>query len=85
MEKPTSWLDKMTPEERASAKKYVDTWKVAGPILEKLRREELKKVDTYSSVQSLSGSFDFSVPPFCPKPTSGLIEQQAWFKKIKGD
>lgn len=73
----------MTPDERALAKKYVDTWKVTGPILERLRREELKKVDTFKSVQALSGSFDFSVPPFRPHPTSGLIEQQAWFKKDK--
>ncbi|MDQ6630978.1 MAG: hypothetical protein M3Y82_04370 [Verrucomicrobiota bacterium] len=85
METTESWLDRMTSKERALAKKYVDTWKVTGPILDRLRREELKNVDTFKSVQALSGSFDFSIAPYRPQATSGLVEQQAWFKKIKSD
>jgi len=75
----------MPLDQLALAKKYVATWKKTGPILEQLRREELRRVDTYESVQNLSGSFDFSVDPYRPLPTSGLVEQQAWFKKLKRD
>ncbi len=85
MKSVESSLDGMSPEELALAKKYVATWKTTGPILERLRREELKNVDTYQSVQSLSGTFDFSVAPYRPLPSSGLVEQQAWFKKILRD
>ncbi|MEO7299723.1 MAG: hypothetical protein ABI042_14240 [Verrucomicrobiota bacterium] len=85
METGSSWLDAMTPDERVRAKKYVDNWKVVGPVLEELRRKELKNVDTYKFVQQLSGSFDFSLPPYRPEPTSGLIQQQAWFKQFKRD
>jgi hypothetical protein len=73
----------MRPEELAQLKKWVETWKTTGPILERIRREELRNLDTFQAISNLLGTIDFTQEPFRPKPTSGLIEQQAWFNKLK--
>ena len=73
----------MSPEELALAKKWVETWKTTGPILEKIRRDELRKLDTFKTISHLCGPIDFTQEPFRPKPTSGLVEQQARFKKLR--
>jgi hypothetical protein len=73
----------MSPEELALGKKWGETWKAAGPILEKIRRDELRKLDTYKTISHLCGPIDFTQEPFRPKPTSGLVEQQARFKKLR--
>ena len=73
----------MTPEELVLAKKWAEIWKTAGPLLEKIRRDEIRKLDTFKTISHLLGPVDFSREPFVPKSTSGLIEQQAWFKKFR--
>ncbi len=73
----------MTPDELILAKRWVETWKTTGPILEKIRRDDIRKVDTYQALLSFIGPVDFTEEPFRPRPTSGLVEQQAWFKKLR--
>jgi hypothetical protein len=77
-------LDTWTPEQIAAARKSIDAWKTAGPELERIRREELRSVDVQKAISLLCGPADYTVPPRAPKPTSGLIEQQRWFKKAAG-
>ena len=76
-----SKLSEWTPEQVANAKRWVQTWKKAGPELERLRREELRRMDPERSIELLCGPADYTVPPRAPKPTSGLVEQQRWFMK----
>jgi len=78
----TSSLANSTPEQIAQTKKWVETWRKAGPILEKIRREEVRNLDSFKTISLLCGSADYTVAPRAPKPTSGLIEQQFWFMKI---
>ena len=73
----------MTVEEHAQMKRWVDTWKETGPLMEKLRREELRAMDQLQAIRLLCGSFDFSKPPFRPEPTSGFIQQQALLKRMR--
>ena len=49
--------------------------------LERIRREELRQLDPQQALALLCGEADYTVPPRAPRPTSGLIEQQRWFKK----
>jgi len=49
--------------------------------LERIRRHELRTLDTYQTIALLCGPADYTVPPRVPKPTSGLVEQQRWFMK----
>jgi hypothetical protein len=72
-----------TPEQVALARRWIETWKRAGPELERLRREELRRLDPQSSIELLCGPTDYTVAPRAPKPTSGLVEQQRWFMKAR--
>jgi hypothetical protein len=82
MSSEPSSLSNSTPEEIERTKKWVETWRKAGPILEKIRREEIRHLDTFHTISLLCGPADYKVSPRAPKPTSGLIEQQYWFMKV---
>ena len=70
-----------TADQVALGRRWVQAWKQAGPELEQLRRDELRRLDTRAAIALLCGPADYHVPPRAPKPTSGLIEQQRWFHK----
>ncbi len=72
----------MTPEERAKLKLHVETWRKAGPELEAIRREESRTVDVALAVRQLFGN-DEMVKRWPRLLTSGLVEQQAWFAKLR--
>ena len=72
-------LSAWSPELIALGKRWVNTWKEAGPELERIRREELRRMDPVLAISLLCGPADYTVPPRAPKPTSGLVEQQRWF------
>jgi hypothetical protein len=68
----------------ALVKRWVETWREAGPELERIRRDELRNLDGERALALLTGPADYTVAPRAPKPTSGLVEQQYWFKKVAG-
>ncbi|MCY4076822.1 MAG: hypothetical protein OXH04_15480 [Acidobacteria bacterium] len=69
-----------SPEQVAAARRWVRTWQKAGPRLEQVRRDELRRLDAQHAVALLCGEADYTVPPRAPRPTSGLVEQQRWFR-----
>jgi hypothetical protein len=71
----------MNPPTKAQAKALLKIWREAGPELERLRREELRKQDYLHALSILTGPLDYNVPPRLPRPTSGLVEQQRLFMK----
>jgi hypothetical protein len=64
-------------------KRWVETWKRAAPELEAIRRRELREIDTQAALMSLADAFESCRLHFPPEPTSGLVQQQAWFKKLR--
>ena len=64
-------------------KRWVETWKKASPELSAIRRRELREIDTQTALINLAGAFESCRLHFTPTPTSGLVEQQAWFKKLR--
>jgi hypothetical protein len=74
-------LENWTPEELANGRRWVQAWREAGPDMERLRRDELRRLDGYRAIELLCGPADYRNPPRAPRPTSGLVEQQHWFKK----
>jgi hypothetical protein len=72
----------MEQDEMKLTKKWVDAWKRAAPELERIRRNELREVSTSQAIQNLSDAFDSCLLHFKPLPTSGLVEQQAWFRRL---
>ena len=84
MQTQSSSLGDWTAEERAQGRRWVQAWRAAGPELERLRRAELRQLDPQRAIAMLCGPADYHVPPRAPRPTSGLVEQQRWFKKAAG-
>jgi hypothetical protein len=66
-------------------RRWVETWRRAGEELEGLRRAEIESIDTREAIRQIFGSDGASHGPAlpAPSPTSGLIEQQAWFARIQ--
>jgi hypothetical protein len=81
MEPVPSAMTGWTPEQIAQGRRWVQAWREAGPELEKIRRRELRNLDTARTLALLCGPADYRVPPRAPKPFSGLVEQQRWFMK----
>ncbi len=84
MNEEPSALAGWTPEEIALGKRWVETWKRAGEDLERIRRQEIRALDTYRTIALLCGPADYTCPPRAPQPNSGLVEQQRWFMKAAG-
>jgi hypothetical protein len=77
----SSALADWTPEQIALGKRWVETWRLAGQNLERIKRKETRELDNYKAISLLCGSADYTQPPYAPKPWSGLIELQRLFKK----
>ena len=78
-----SSLANWTDLQIAQGRRWVQAWKRAGEALEKLRREELRRLDPHAAIALLCGPADYRAEPRAPKPSSGLVEQQRWFKKAR--
>jgi hypothetical protein len=84
MSEEPSALANWTSEQIAAGRRWVETWRLAGVELERIRRQELRELDTYRTISLLCGPADYTIPPRAPKPFSGLVEQQWWFMKAAG-
>ena len=72
----------ITSVEREMLKKYVEAWRQAGPELEAIRTRELQTTDVAKAVHQLFG--DSELVQRLPRlTTSGMVEQQAWFAKLR--
>ena len=78
-----SALDSWSPEQVALGRRWVKTWQDAAPRLEAIRRQELRQLDPYTAISWLCGPANYREGPRAPKPTSGLIEQQRLFQKMR--
>ncbi len=67
----------------SAIRRWVARWKKAGPELERIRKEELAHVDVRQAIESLEDAFQSAILHFPPKPTSGLVEQQRWYKRLR--
>jgi hypothetical protein len=77
-----SALASWSSEQIALGRRWVKAWQHAAPELERIRRQELRALDAYAAIALLCGPADYRVPPRAPRATSGLIEQQRWFRKL---
>ena len=84
MNEPSSALADWSPEQLALGRRWVQTWKLAGEDLERIRRQETRALDSYRTIALLCGPADYTSAPRAPKPNSGLVEQQRWFKMAAG-
>ena len=69
--------------EREQMALWVRTWKEAGPELEAQRRADIRAADNRRALAQLSGLFDHATRSQPPRETSGLVEMQRWFAKLR--
>jgi len=70
-------------DEREAMRRWVGTWKRAGPELEAIRRKEIEKIDVREHLAALEGAFNHATRTLPPRETSGLVEMQKWFAKLR--
>jgi len=68
--------------DRELLRRWVETWRRAEVELEPIRRRELRSLDTQEAIRQI---FSEQAEASQPSPvTSGLVEQQAWFARLRG-
>lgn len=78
-----SALDSWSPEQIALGRRWAKTWQEAGPRLDAIRHRELRELDTFTAISWLCGPADYHQGARAPKPTSGLVEQQRLFARLR--
>jgi hypothetical protein len=68
-------------DEREMMRRWVETWKQAGPELEAIRQEEIRRLDPLRVLPLLEDAFNQALE-LPPRPSSGLVEMQRWFARL---
>lgn len=69
-------------EAAAKLKEHVERWRLLGPKLERIRLDALESIVTAEAVSQLSLAFG-AAAKLPPRETSGLVEQQRIFMKLR--
>lgn len=73
----------MESPDKEDLRRWADRWQKAGAELERLRAEELLHTDVCQSIELLEDAFQSALINYPASPTSGLVEQQRWFMRLK--
>jgi hypothetical protein len=71
----------MTEAERI--REWVWTWKQYGPELELIRLRDVRDGDQTLSLKQLARAFNHATRTLPPRDTSGLVEMQRYFAKLR--
>ena len=71
---------KKDPEE---LRKFVEHWKQLGPILDQINADELRAMDQQEAIRQIMPMCDWAIEHSEPRTTSGLVEQQRYFAKMR--
>ena len=73
----------MNGKNKKSLKAWVDQWKITGPVIDKIRRKEIMTIDTSRVIKNLSDVFESSIRLNPLRKSSGLVEMQCHFRKMR--
>ena len=68
--------------EKEMIRLWVQTWKEAGPELEKIRLQEVREEDNLLSLRILARLFNLATRTEPLSDTSGLVDMQRYFAKL---
>jgi hypothetical protein len=68
-------------DERETLRRWVETWKEAGPKLDAIRRREIREADNLKVLAMLESAFNHA-RTLPPRPSSGMVEMQKWLVKL---
>ena len=63
---------------REQMKQLVRLWEQNGPLLERVRQEDIRNANTQQSILMFQESFRIALRDLPPRTTSGLEEWQRW-------
>jgi hypothetical protein len=67
--------------DRELEKRYVRRWQELGPILDRIRDEDIRRADTARSIQLFNEAFRKALRELPLRDTSGLVEWQETVKR----
>lgn len=67
----------------ALTRERIRQWREATPVLEALREEDIRRADTARALECFRGMVLALLPSHPPSSSSGLVEQQRWFRKLR--
>jgi len=73
----------MNEPEEENIRRWLAGWQTAGLVLEKLRAEAIRNSDTAAAIEQLSDAFESALRHYPPAATSGLVEQQRIFARLR--
>ena len=73
----------MNESETDAMRQWVARWQKAGPRLARIRLLELRHTDVSVGIEQLEDSFQSALSHYPLRVSSGLIEQQRWFKRLR--
>ena len=69
--------------EEQRVRQWLRNWEAAVPVLEELRAEAIRNSDTAAAIEQLSDAFESARRHYPPATTSGLVEQQRLFARLR--
>lgn len=69
--------------EKENIRRWVAGWQKASIVLERMRTEAIRNSDTAAAIEQLSDAFESSLLHYQPPATSGLVEQQQIFARLR--
>ncbi|MGA2620906.1 MAG: hypothetical protein ABSF26_25060 [Thermoguttaceae bacterium] len=73
----------MNQDNPDNLRRWADTWAKAGPRLERIRDRELRDMGYEERVRAIASLLQMAPLPQRPRITSGLVEMQRLFRKIR--
>jgi hypothetical protein len=74
-------VPEMTEQEKNRARAWIQNWREIGPMLENLKRDSLKRVNTAEAIAAFDTAYKSAQLHYPSRKSSGLVEQQRWFKR----
>jgi hypothetical protein len=70
----------MTPDEKTDMQRWLYALEEADPELQRMREEKVRATNTMAAFDAFKGVALQYARDHPPEPTSGLVEQQRWFR-----
>lgn len=72
----------MLDDQKKDLRAFVQRWRLASAKFEELRRQDLLNVNVAEHIEAMNGAFEAALSTQTRR-TSGLVEQQAIFARIR--
>ena len=76
-------MSEISPEQARRIREHIERWQKLGPILDNLKMESLRHVNTAEAIEAFDLAYKSARLHCPPRLSSGLVEQQAWFRRAR--